>query len=269
MNQKILILSITLLLTTTTFSGCIANNATAAQIKANTLQTAEDITSYTFTMDMTSTVTINQEQTSSTTTSTGTADITTQQLTMQTTIESTGISEATATYTYYLIDNIFYTKTSYSDTNTWTKIDLTDSNTDWQNQWNNYDQMAMQKQLLENSDVTKLPDQTINGHDCYVLQIDATLEELMNLLSDQLGSTTTQVEQYLSSDYIDDIHIKLYIDKNTQYIIKIYETLTMDLNMMGYQMTTNTDITLYFSNYNQPITIELPADAADATELTL
>jgi outer membrane lipoprotein-sorting protein len=239
-------------------SGCTTSDTiTAAEVKINMLGASGEVTSYQFSMEMTmSSPTMGddpEEGMSTTMSGVGSVDMTNQKMYME---QSTDMQGTYVSTLIYFVDNVMYTN---MPTTGWMKKNMTTT------LWNNYDQMDMQVSLLESSEVKKLNDAKVNGVDCYVLELTPDPEQYYNMIMQQQGQDISQLPEGTDfSELMSDWLIKQWIAKDTNYIMKSYYTMTM--NFFGMEMTYDT--TVEYSNYNDPVTITLPAEAEDAVWIT-
>ncbi len=249
-----------------------SDTISAAQIKSSTLQAASNITSYRFTMEMETKTTTSASLTgassyTATFTGTGEVDVSNQKLMMQATINMSMGTTMTINALYYFLDNAMYMKMDYAGMNQWIKTNMSTNIS----LWNTCSQLQGQIALLQQATVEKLPDETINGVPCYVLKITPDVTALLTLFMNQQGMGSSQTQIPISSDliktYTDMIKsctVKLWTAKETHYIMQINEEITMDMSTMGYSTSMIMSMTIHFTDYNIPLTIELPAEAANA-----
>jgi hypothetical protein len=245
-----------------------SDTISAAQIKSSTLQAASNITSYRFTMEMETKTTTSASLTgassyTSTFTGTGEVDVSNQKLMMQATISMSMGTTMTMNALYYFLDKAMYMNMDYAGMNQWIKTNMSTNIS----LWNTYNQLQSQIALLQQAKVEKLPDETINGVPCYVLKITPDITALLTSITNQQGISLSQTQIPISSDliktYTDMIKsctVKLWTAKDTNYIMQVNEQITMDMNIMSMVMS----MTIHFTDYNIPLTIELPAEAANA-----
>ena len=274
MKKMLKITIISLIAGTLLISGCVTTETiSAAQIKANALQSAANVTSYRFSLTGTMEATIGNDTESFTEnvslTLSGAVDLSNEKAMID--IEVNRIDENTGqpleeTILIYIINTILYT-----GGDTWVKQNVTDFDSIFQlfsgSQYIRAD-MEMQKLILETATVSKLNDETVNGVNCYVIQIgEPDLEKLFDLILGQeaIGSTENL------SEIIKDWTIKQWVAKDTSYLKKAYnkvsiELIEMDL-LFGYSMNMEMDMTILFSDHNEEINIELPEEAQNASWL--
>jgi hypothetical protein len=274
MKKLLKITIISLIAGTLLISGCTTTDTiSAAQIKANALQSAANVTSYRFSLTGTMEATIGNDTESFTEnvslTLSGAVDLSNEKAMID--IEVTRVDEDAGQSVeeqilIYIINTILYT-----GGDTWVKQNVTDFDSIFQlfsgSQYIRAD-MEMQRLLLETATVAKLNDEAVNGVNCYVLQIEEPdLEQLFDLI---LGQEAIGSAENLS-EILKGWTIKQWIAKDTSYLTKAYNKVTIELIEMdlffGYSMNMEMDVTILFSDYNEAINIELPEEAENASWL--
>jgi len=264
MKKQFIVAGTVVVLLVAGLSGCFEQTPTgtvsAAQIKANALQSTESINSYNFIMTGEIGTTVGDDSMTASFNANGAIDISNQKLKME---MSSSVPEqpAATEIAFYIINNVLYSKTGIMGDQQWIKTNITSLNTIW----NSYDQMEMQKQLLEVSNVQKLNDEVVDGVNCYVLQVEPDLEKYFEIMMNQLetsGSGNLSLGDI--SDIIEGWSIKQWIAKDTNLIKKIYNQMAMSYSFFDQEITMDMEITVVFSNYNTAVTIELPEEAENA-----
>ena len=131
--------------------------------------------------------------------------------------------------------------------------------------WDSYDQMQMQVDLLDYGEVDRLNDEVVNNEDCYVLKILPDVDKLYEIMMNQQGLGTGVLQNSYLSDIIKDFSIKLWISKETNFIMKAYEYVSMEMTLYESTTSMTMETMILFTNYNTAIMIELPEDAENAT----
>lgn len=119
----------------------------------------------------------------------------------------------------------------------------------------------------------------VSGKDCYVLEVNPDPEDMWELFAGQaasageIGSFLGDAEEYLD-EILKDMSVKYWIDKNTYFLSKAEMNMTMKITpeIMDYpEEEGEVDMTMTMSmntyDYNQPVSIVLPAEAAEAVEM--
>jgi hypothetical protein len=159
------------------------------------------------------------------------------------------------------------------------------------------DQLELQMELLNCSNVTLLDDEVVNDTDCYVLKLELNFKKLLEYLmsqttmdelgipgfenqdimnnsqetemgnvTDEMGNVTDEIE-----DAIDMMNMSVteWIAKNTYLVMKTEVTLDMTTTSPDTEEETTIaiDFNMRLYDYNVPVTIELPAEAEAAMDI--
>ena len=177
----------------------------------------------------------------------------------------------TLTMDEYLTGGYIYMKANLTGTDQWTKMKVAES------QWTSENQLAQQVEFLKSAiSISRLNDETVNGVDCYVFQITPDMAALIKWVQSQSQSTTAL--KNLNSNMFKISTLKMWMDKKSLLPQKEDIVVTMEVTAAdiggsttttpGFDkmtMTMNGDIT--YSDYNTPVTIELPVAAQNAVEM--
>ena len=157
----------------------------------------------------------------------------------------------------YIIDDWTYTTDSNGD---WIKTELTDDI------WEESNTASQQMGLMEGfSGANYLGMENIGGFNCYKIDVDPNWDALFS------AADMTETEGLSNEEMIDmikDSSCTAWVAENTYFPMQIFFSMTMELDMFGQQYSITTDMTMTFSNINQPVTINLPAAATNATEIS-
>ena len=190
--------------------------------------------------------------------------------TMDMVVPNTG--KQSMTMDEYLTGGYIYMKADLTGTDQWTKMKIDES------QWTNENQLAQQIEFLRSAiSVSRLNDETVNGLDCYVFQITPDMSALIKWVQSQSQSNSEL--KNLNPNMFKTTTLKMWMDKKSLLPQKESIDLTMELTPAdigatttkttptfdNMTMTMNGDIT--YSDYNIPVTIELPAAAENAVEM--
>jgi len=189
--------------------------------------------------------------------------------TMDMDVPNTG--KQTMTMDEYLTGGYIYMKANLTGTDQWTKMKVAES------QWTSENQLAQQVEFLKSAiSISRLNDETVNGVDCYVFQITPDMAALIKWVQSQSQSTTAL--KNLNSNMFKISTLKMWMDKKSLLPQKEDIVVTMEVTAAdiggsttttpGFDkmtMTMNGDIT--YSDYNTPVTIELPVAAQNAVEM--
>jgi hypothetical protein len=135
--------------------------------------------------------------------------------------------------------------------------------------------------LIETAEITVLGSKKVNGVDCYVVEVVPDADQLWELVMQQLQFTGDEVEiPDIAGDIIrnmyDDISVTYYIAKDSYFLVKSSLDMRLELTPedLGYPeeeglMIMDIRMDMLIFDYNLPVSIELPPEAEDATEMPL
>lgn len=176
----------------------------------------------------------------------------------------------------YLLNDTIYMKVDGN----WTKIMLTGPSLE--TLWKQQDEMERQKEELNNSAVTLLGYENVNGIDCYKVQVApdlktySSIEQSYNIgvQGSQAGSSTASslnLSRLFNNTNISEI---MWISKDTYLPVKVDISMNMALSPedLGVppKKTGNLDLridtseAIVFSGFNRSINIALPEEAKNA-----
>ncbi|MCL0032776.1 hypothetical protein M1N06_03325 [Peptococcaceae bacterium] len=182
----------------------------------------------------------------------------------------------------YLIDNIMYSKTEMKigeDTimpAEWVKMEMPQDY---------YSTMGIDAyvQILKTSQIEFLPDEKVNGTECYVVKLTPDIEKFQEIIMNQMNvfgadmfgteMPTQDMEDSNLSQMFKNLDITYWIAKDTFYPVKEHANMTIVLNpetlntpdMPGnFEMKMDIEMTSTYHSYNEPVTIELPEEAKNA-----
>jgi len=165
----------------------------------------------------------------------------------------------------YAFDNISYMQlTLMGNTDNWTKDSLP---IDF---WYTQENEQFIENLLPSADAESLPNQKVGGVNCNVLQLKPDYAALQEMLSQQAGS---EEEVPDIASLISDLSIKVWVAKDTSYITKIEIVLAANIPSEvlggaagGEGLAVNLTVTMQFSDFDESVSIQLPAEAQNAEE---
>ncbi len=270
------------------FAGCIEEEQmSTAEIKAMVLATAENIDTYKFDLDMTQKTLISNEtsdmEITTISTGKGAADNINEKLMMEMTMTMKMPEKAEMPDTMemkmdmYFINNAMYMKMDLGIPEIpaqWTKTEMPGYEESFESQ----NQVELQMELLNVSEVELLEDEAVNGVDCYVLNITIDTEKYWDIMMKQEGMSELMqnLQQNVSFDIgemIKEMSLKYWIAKDTKFPMKTEMQIKMvmsseDLNIPEteeeFTMTMDQRTDMVFYDYNKPVTIELPKEAESA-----
>jgi len=238
----------------------------AEQIKSWALTSAEEVNTYRFEMSMEASITgTGQAKTQSYTIqawSTGEVNVENREMKMEFITQTPPMDAAgggEVSMEFYIVGNYAYTHVDGQ----WFKTELPEGS------WKQKNPLEGQVSLLEASNVKRLPDETVDGVDCYALEIQPNLEKLWEVMSSQPGmeeAPSIPIEQLKQA--VEEFTVKEWIDKQSHLPRKVVVSMSMkfDLGMLG-SMNISMDLSMKFFDYNEPVTIELPPEANEAVEI--
>jgi len=190
-------------------------------------------------------------------------------MTMSADMEATGDEPVTLEMDMYLVDNTIYVQMDILDErSTWMKQEVpTDF---WEAQATIYQQL----ELLQTSDVKYLRDDTVNGVECYLLESIPNLGQLWQTAMEQPWMEEVPMGIPNMEDVIKKVSVKQWIAKDTLFLTKVQIQMTMLLTSedMGVpeedgKMSMSVLMDIWAYDYNEPVSIELPAQAEAAIEV--
>jgi hypothetical protein len=273
-----IILTISIVLT-----GCAGTDLTAEEILSNTVTAMGKIETYQVAYDMVLDMEIvggdEAMKMSMDGTGTGAMDIPKEKMQMNMDINAeipgSGTSQMSMKMAMgmYMVDGWLYTQMNIPMAEEqWNKTKV-EGNEVSQNQ------LAQLVQMLKTTTQTTLTGtEKVSGTDCYVLKITPNLEDLFNWLMSQSGALNEGFDfsQFDISKLIKNFELKYWIAKSNFNIAKASADMSMDVtpDTVGAssedfeRMTMVVSMSMTFSQYNQPVDIQLPAEAANAVEVS-
>ncbi len=264
---------------------------TAQEIVDGAIQALDNIRTYEFEMDVNMVISAESEDGTAEATIEinygGALDLDNRQLKMDLTMSmalvENGIEETTEPYLMeaYLIDGAGYTMTTTPGTDpVWEKEEFSEA--EWEEVWEETSEMLnlaeSQIELWEPAEVEVIGSEQVKGVDCYVLRLTPDFKQLWETvvqqatagLVDELGLPELTEEILDEASY--SASLKQWVAKDTYFSMKAEIDMAIELTAeaMGYpeeegEMSITTAINTLAYNYNQPVSIELPPEAEEAT----
>lgn len=156
-------------------------------------------------------------------------------------VNATAMGEQTTTY----IDG---RKLYVNVAGEWRTQDISGSNV-----WENGTSAARQRQILESGNVSLVGGATVDGTETTVLRVDPDTEDLKALIKQQRGG------QPIDGIGIENATYTMYVANETDLVRKV--ELSMSMAIDGHSAESNATIT--FSAYDEPVSIELPAAVSE------
>jgi len=133
-------------------------------------------------------------------------------------------------------------------------------------------------ELLKTAQVKVIGSEQVNGVDCYILQLTPEMAELyqtaMNPVGGGQAGMLASVPEELLEDMFRSFSVKEWVAKDTYLLMKAeidmaIETTPEFKDYLGEEVDVSIDVTISFLayNYNQPITIVVPEEALEASEM--
>jgi hypothetical protein len=145
--------------------------------------------------------------------------------------------------------------------------------------WEEVNQVEPQIKLLETAQVDVIASEEVRGVDCYVLELTPDLEQLWQIAmqhQELLGVETPLITGETLQEMFRSFSVKQWVAKDTYFLIKVEIDMAVEstpeaMGSLDEEGAFTMDITmdLLFYNYSQPVSIELPPEAEEATEMPM
>jgi len=189
---------------------------------------------------------------------------------MQMGIESTGEAPQQVQMEMYMVDDYVYMRVVAPDApQGWMKFAMPEG------YWSEYDIASQQLDVLLDVEVELLGADTVDGTECYVLGVTASLEKLwgmMQMVVPEQLPPGLGLEQLVT-----DFSVQQWIAKDTFFTRKVIAGMTMILPPEAFGVppeqvedsdgTANIAMTFLMHHINQPVSITLPPGAEEAEEV--
>ncbi|MGD9115852.1 MAG: hypothetical protein PVJ61_01530 [Dehalococcoidia bacterium] len=188
-------------------------------------------------------------------------------------VEVDGEIEQEATAHLYVVDGWVYTGFEVPEFGEqWQKLEITDAI------WQKQDMAAQNVALLTTAfEVNYKGTETLDGVECYLFEIDPDMEVLAPLLAQEAtGLDVAGISILDIGALYDKLTVKQWLSKDSFHLIKTEIALFMELTPGDVgatsedfdEATLDMSMIMRFYDYNQSFTIELPAAALDAEDIT-
>jgi hypothetical protein len=174
----------------------------------------------------------------------------------------------------YVVDGMAYTKVNFFGEDMWMKSAVTDEI--WGGMSQMVDMIEPYVGLLEAAQVSVTGIEEVGGVDCYVLEVTPDMDQLWQLAMQQVEATDTGISvptEGLISEMFRDFSVTQWVSVETFFVHKVVIDMTLEMtpDAMGLpdeDGMLRMDISMYMlvHDYNQPISIILPAGAASAID---
>lgn len=178
----------------------------------------------------------------------------------------------------YIIGDVSYTKTGeiMGMPAQWIKMEMPGT-------WEQRDMVSQQTDLLEAAKLNISDGGKVNGVSTYKVEMTPSMRDLYNILMSQqgisegvgAGSLPSDMEMEEIADMIKDFSVVQWYDKDTYFPMKAELSMTMEMtdDMMGMgggsgEMDMDMSMTINFKDYNESVSISLPSDAKNATDMS-
>lgn len=198
------------------------------------------------------------------------------EMTMDMTMSASEEGEQEMSMDTYIYDEWVYMKMSIPEVGEqWGKTELTPE------MWATQQQIEQTMELLQTATEVKfLGSEAVDGVNCYVFDIIPDVGKLIEYLSQQQGMQGVDLEDIENLEELFEnmsISTKVWIAEDSLFLTKSTAHMLMDLtpddvgasseDFDRATMDLSTVMTVY--GFNQPVSIELPAEALEAPEISM
>ena len=142
--------------------------------------------------------------------------------------------------------------------------------------WYEHDIVTQQLDILSDVEVELVGTDTVDGTECYVLDVMPDIEELWSMM-EFMGAEEGLPPELNLEDVITDYAVRQWVAKDTYITLKTTENLKMVFTpesfgippeLVGeFDVTADMAIVITLHHINEPVTIELPLEAEDSVEV--
>ncbi len=272
--KKLLLL---LALMVVAFSGCVDEKPSAEELKAMMIESVEDVETAAFAVDMEQTIKVTNNSETNRTLRTmsfetksggeGALNVTDRamKMTTTTTTSSEETGEVVSEMEMYMKGDTMYTKIDGN----WTRMPGLP-----EDMWDQQNQVRTQAELLNSSEIELAGSEKVNGEAAYKVKVIPDMETFTMILNQQMGSMPLYAMNITEIFEDSEMEWTTWISKETHLPLKNQVALKMTLtsDMMGLpvgemgeiDMEIESDSTVTYSNYNEPVVIEVPDEAMAA-----
>jgi hypothetical protein len=175
----------------------------------------------------------------------------------------------------YIVDGILYVNAVVPDEpEMWLKYEVPED------YWEEMSEITQAVELVESAHIDLLGSEVVDGTDCYVLKVVPDIEKLWEVMMQRPGMDELLTEEMAGmfdlGEIVESFSVKEWVAKDTFFPMKDESRITMVMNPDNtnlspdegdFEMTMELRTSTRFRDYNQPVTIELPPEAAEAVEL--
>ncbi len=252
---------------------------TAAEIAADAIKAAGNITSFNFDMEMFmefnmsgSGMDLNMKMQQD---ADGAVNLPEKEmaLVMEMAMEMPGAGNQDMAVEIYTTGGWMYMKADvpgYGDQ--WTRMELTDEI------WDQQSRMAGLDEFLQSAVSVELAgSETIGGVECYILDVNPDMNSLSNWMADQnfAGQSEADLSELDIAEMLEGFNIRQWIASDSY--LPVRQQIEIQLNISEEtgdapaealnRMVLDLDAVVNYSDYGKPVTIRLPSEALNALEV--
>lgn len=242
------------------FVGCGGNagKVISEDLRQDILESTDGISSYLFEGSMAMSSTDNPELNISFDYS-GAIDLENSNMSMTASGET---EESSMEMERYLLTDVLYFGSQSNAFYTQMEVDgVSNGWTTWEapySEWEEQDQLALQLETLSFAEVKHSGSETLEGTDCYVLDIVLDEDELVDFAMQQ--PTVADLLQGFGTEglgtMVEEMTVKEWVAKDTNRPVKAQMTFSFTIQ----EVTVNIDTVMRFYDYNSPLNIILPEE---------
>ena len=193
-------------------------------------------------------------------------------MTLDLPLEEGGPMEIEMEMDQYVVAEVVYMRMTMPELpTTWVKQDLPPG------YWEEMSEIEQGIELLEFAQAELLGMEQVGGTNCYLLKVEPEIEKLWEAMMQQPGMGELMGGEIVDlEEIVESFLMRMWIAKNTFFPMKDEMRMTMFMSSEAmdlppeeeeFEMTMEMETTSIYRNHNQPVSIELPAEAAGAVEM--
>lgn len=138
------------------------------------------------------------------------------------------------------------------------------------------DQTEALREMFNASEILEMKEENLDGEDVYYMSLDPTLSELAGsfaktqALYGELGLSQSEIDLEEIEEAIEDCEVYYWVSKKDLRIVKVLTKIDMSLEEIlleeEIKVTEHMETTETLTDYNEPMSIELPEEAKYAEE---
>jgi len=178
----------------------------------------------------------------------------------------------------YLVDGVVYVKTKIpGESAYWIKQELPEE------YWADVDELAGELNTLQYADVQLSGSEVFNGTECYLLDVKPSFQAMWDIISEITGigeltglDLSNPLMGAVLGQIFEEYYIKMWVAKDTFLFAgsEVQAIITMDSEKLGvpssegaFTLNMDVNISATYYDYNKPVVIELPEEAANAVDV--